>query len=249
MPNEPVSQMVRVPTPLIEGIRELSRLHRAGRTRAVLEGIKKLVSAIDSSATVDINSVATAISTLTQRLDKLERQRPHVSSNGDIASISERLEKVETDISSIKSAMSDLTAKVSGVEGAGYIGNTVTPTTELALSDIEAAAQPLEPTDTSSDIEANNNSDRTELASGSEPATGIAESDSPSMPEAPLTQSALAKRLGVSNHVVQKQKHYGRENFAAWSQERDPDGIAWSWQGKLWKGKPMRFVPASSNKT
>ena len=67
-------------------------------------------------------------------------------------------------------------------------------------------------------------------------------------PQAPLTQLALAKRLGVSNHVVQKQKQCGRENFAAWSKERDPDGIAWSWQGKVWKGKPMRFVPANSNK-
>lgn len=235
--------MVRVPTPLIEGVRELSRLHRSGRTRAVLEGIKKLVSAIDSEATVDIDSVAVTISMLTQRLDKLEKQRPHVSSNGDIASISERLEKVETDIRSIQSTMSDLTARVSGVEEVGYIGNTVTPTMELTSSDIEAAAQPPELTDTSTDIETNNNSDRTGLASGSESETGTQQ------PETPLTQSALAKRLGVSNHVVQKQKQYGRENFAAWSKQRDPDGIAWSWQGKLWKGKPMRFVPASSNKT
>lgn len=141
--------------------------------------------------------------------------------------------------------MADLTARVSGVGGVGYIGNAVKPTTELASasSNIEATAQPLEPIDTSSDIEADNECDRTELDGGSEPATGGEK------PEAPLTQSALAKRLGVSNHIVQRQKQYGRENFAAWSRERDPDGIAWSWQGKLWKGKPMRFMPASSNKT
>jgi hypothetical protein len=249
MSNEPVSQMVRVPTPLIEGVRELSRLHRAGRTKAVLEGIKKLVSAIDSEAAVDIDSVATAILTLTQRLDKLEKQRPHLSSTNDIASISERLEKVEADMRSIQSTMADLTARVSGVEGVGYIGNTVTATTQLASSDIEATIQPLEPTDTSSDIEVNKESDRTALAPGSEQAAEAVKPDSPSSSEAPLTQSALAKRLGVSNHVVQRQKQYGRENFAAWSKERDPDGIAWSWQGKLWKGKPMRFVPANSNKT
>ncbi|MCA1992418.1 MAG: DUF4349 domain-containing protein [Coleofasciculus sp. S288] len=243
MLNEPVSQMVRVPTPLIEGVRELSRLHRAGRTRAVLEGIKKLVAAIDSETTLDIDSVATAISTLTQRLDKLEKQRSYASNTDDIGSISTRLQKVETDIESIQSTMADLTARVGGVEAVGYIGNTVTPITELASSDIEAIAQPLEPTNTSSNIEENNNSDRTGLASELEPATGTQQ------PETPLTQSALAKRLGVSNHVVQKQKQHGRENFAAWSKQRDPDGIAWSWQGKLWKGKPMRFVPASSNKT
>lgn len=241
--------MVRVPTPLIEGVRELSRLHRAGRTKAVLEGIKKLVSAIDSEAAVDIDSVATAISALTQRLDKLEKQRPQLDNNGDITSISERLEKVETDISSIQSAMSDLTARVSGVEGVGYIGNTVTPTTELVSSDIEATAQPLEPTDTSSDIEANKESDHAALALGSEQTPEVAALNKPVVPNVPLTQTALAKRLGVSNHVIQKRKQYGRENFADWSKERDPDGIAWSWQGKLWKGKPMRFVPTSSNKT
>ncbi len=57
MPDEP-SKMIRVPTPLIEAVRELSRLHRQGRTKAVLEGVEKLVIVIDSeSLTLSISIV------------------------------------------------------------------------------------------------------------------------------------------------------------------------------------------------
>jgi hypothetical protein len=48
MSDDPPSRMIRVPTPLVDAVRELSRLHRQGRTKAVLEGIQKLITAIDS---------------------------------------------------------------------------------------------------------------------------------------------------------------------------------------------------------
>ena len=54
MPDEP-SKMIRVPTPLIEAVKELSRLHRKGRTKAVLEGVEKLIAAIDIPSDIDID--------------------------------------------------------------------------------------------------------------------------------------------------------------------------------------------------
>ncbi len=63
-------------------------------------------------------------------------------------------------------------------------------------------------------------------------------------PPAPLTQSALAKRLGCSDKAIEKHRKQGsKENFAAWSRDRDPDGKAWTWEGGGGRGKPLRFIP------
>jgi hypothetical protein len=59
---------------------------------------------------------------------------------------------------------------------------------------------------------------------------------------APLTQMALAKRLGCSDKAIEKHRKQGsKENFAAWSRDRDPDGIAWAWEGSGGRGQPLRF--------
>jgi len=50
----------------------------------------------------------------------------------------------------------------------------------------------------------------------------------------PLTGVKLARRLGVSTSTLSRFK--GRANFSDWSRELDPDGIAWSYENKL-------FVP------
>jgi len=64
-------------------------------------------------------------------------------------------------------------------------------------------------------------------------------------PQAPLTQSALARRLGCSDKAVEKHRRQGdKENFAAWSRDRDPDNIVWTWEGAGGRGQPLRFVPA-----
>jgi len=63
-------------------------------------------------------------------------------------------------------------------------------------------------------------------------------------PQAPLTQSALARRLGCSDKAVEKHRRQGnKENFATWSRDRDPSGIAWIWEGAGGRGQPLRFVP------
>ena len=235
MPDEPVSQMIRVPTPLVNAVRELARLHRVGRTKAVLEGVQKLVIFIDSENDIDIDTVRDSLSKLTERLERLESEQSDSQQDIDIANInvliSKRLEKVETDIESLALTITDLNVRLSDLEGVGDIGYAVTPLSELELLDdistnSETAADLGEPGDIADDSSA------------------IAELESPLLPVAPLTQSALAKRLGCSDKAIEKHRKQGsQENFAAWSRDRDPDGIAWTWQGRGGRGQPLQFMP------
>jgi hypothetical protein len=77
-------------------------------------------------------------------------------------------------------------------------------------------------------------------------ATVVVNSTVPSTaPQAPLTQSALARRLGCSDKAVEKHRRQGnKENFATWSRDRDPESIAWIWEGAGGRGQRLRFVPA-----
>jgi hypothetical protein len=86
----------------------------------------------------------------------------------------------------------------------------MTADSEDINSDIASIAQPLEPLDISTD------------------SVEIAELTTPPHLK-PLSQLALAKHLSCRDKVVEKQRKQGKENFAAWSRERDPDGVAWTW--------------------
>jgi len=78
-------------------------------------------------------------------------------------------------------------------------------------------------------------------------ASGTALNPLAPQPLAPLTQSALAKRLGCSDKAVEKHRKQGnKEGFAEWSRARDPDNLAWIWQGTGGRGQPLRFVPLGS---
>jgi chromosome segregation ATPase len=176
MSDDLPSRMIRVPTPLVDAVRELSRLHRQGRSKAVLEGIQKLITAIDSNTVIDIDSISETISKLTERLDRLEARptesRPDIdidSVTQMISGVSQRLEKVESDLTAIALTIQDLSTRVSSLEGVGDIGYAVTPLSELEAlfdsrsdiemtaeledidSDIASIAQPLEPLDISTD--------------------------------------------------------------------------------------------------
>jgi hypothetical protein len=144
--------------------------------RRVLEGIQKLITAIDSDTVIDIDSISETISKLTERLDRLEIQPTESRLDIDIDSatqtrsgVSERLEKVESDLTAIALTIQDLSTRVSSLEGVGDIGYAVTPLSELEAlfdsrsdiemtaesedidSDIASIAQPLEPPDISID--------------------------------------------------------------------------------------------------
>jgi metal-responsive CopG/Arc/MetJ family transcriptional regulator len=68
----------------------------------------------------------------------------------------------------------------------------------------------------------------------------------PTLSPEPLSQTTLATRLGISDKAVQKQRGKGKESFAAWSRERDPDNVAWTWEGSGGRGQPLQFVPLVS---
>ncbi len=58
-----------------------------------------------------------------------------------------------------------------------------------------------------------------------------------------LSQSALGKHLiKASEKVVANQCKKGKENFAAWSRDRDPDSKAWTWDRDLGRGQPYRYI-------
>ncbi len=78
---------------------------------------------------------------------------------------------------------------------------------------------------------------------------GKAQDEAPStVPTAPLTQSALAKRLGCSDKAIEKHRKQGdKESFAQWSRARDPDGVSWTWEGAGGRGQPLSFVPLTSS--
>ncbi len=99
--NKP-SQMIRVPTPLIPAVRELSRLHRQGRTSEVLHSLDELILALDSSSDGTYNATSQAIGAIYERLDNLESQllgeEPH---NGTpetkrLASLEQKIEGMTT---------------------------------------------------------------------------------------------------------------------------------------------------------
>ena len=48
--NASRSQMLRVPTPLVDAVKELSRLHRSGYTSAILTGLQDLIASVDDTA-------------------------------------------------------------------------------------------------------------------------------------------------------------------------------------------------------
>lgn len=69
---------MRVPAPLIQIVKELSRLHRTGYTSAIVSGAKKLIAAIDSKASsdnikFDTRSNADAIAQLTEQVKSLQQ--------------------------------------------------------------------------------------------------------------------------------------------------------------------------------
>ena len=67
MDKQPASKMIRVPTPLIDYVNELSRLYRQGKGKSLLNQLQQLIAALDSTFetqssnagnSIDINLIA-----------------------------------------------------------------------------------------------------------------------------------------------------------------------------------------------
>ena len=88
MNNQPASKMVRVPTPLIKFVTDLSRLYRQGKKESLYQGLQELIAAVDSSADINqkqpaINIDNNLIAELIQRIERLEERLEQHDSNLD----------------------------------------------------------------------------------------------------------------------------------------------------------------------
>jgi uncharacterized protein YoxC len=82
------SKMIRVPVALISAVRELSRLHRAGHTGAILQGLQSLISEIDRLDDVyGTNTIQQQLQQENPDVKQLEQQ---------VLTLSERIQKLET---------------------------------------------------------------------------------------------------------------------------------------------------------
>ncbi|MBD2607471.1 hypothetical protein H6G81_23820 [Scytonema hofmannii FACHB-248] len=100
--NDKPSQMIRIPTVLIPAVRELSRLHRQGRTSEVLHSLDELILALDSSSDSTSNATSQIISAIYERLDNLESQLLGESNSNEtdsakrLASLEQKIEGMTT---------------------------------------------------------------------------------------------------------------------------------------------------------
>ena len=103
--HKPPSQMIRVPTPLIGAVRELSRLHRQGRTTEVLKGLEELIFTLESSSSSRYyDNFSKSLSEIMERLNKLESNSGDEYSSNEVYD-AERIDDLEEKIEGIVSRM------------------------------------------------------------------------------------------------------------------------------------------------
>ncbi|ODG98422.1 hypothetical protein A4S05_08795 [Nostoc sp. KVJ20] len=107
--NKP-SEMIRVPTPLIPAVRELSRLHRQGRTSELLHSLDELILALDSNSR-SANPTSQTILAICERLDKLESQNFGESNSNETGAI-HNLADLEQKIEGITARMTQFTEAI-----------------------------------------------------------------------------------------------------------------------------------------
>ncbi|MBD2607365.1 hypothetical protein H6G81_23250 [Scytonema hofmannii FACHB-248] len=108
--NKP-SAMVRVPTPLIPAVRELSRLHRQGRTSEVLQGLDELILALDNSSGGTYNAKSKTLGAICERLESLESQLLG-ESNSNGTPETKRLADLEQKIEGMTSRMTQFASAI-----------------------------------------------------------------------------------------------------------------------------------------
>ncbi len=92
--HQPPSQMIRVPTPLIDAVKELSRLYREGYTHAVISGLQQLIANIDIN--VDSGDIKTDSKSDTELIIELIARVSQVEKT--VAPIQERVTALESEL-------------------------------------------------------------------------------------------------------------------------------------------------------
>ncbi|MBD2525631.1 MULTISPECIES: hypothetical protein [unclassified Nostoc] len=107
--NKP-SEMIRIPTPLIPAVRELSQLHRQGRTSELLHSLDELILALDSNSR-SANPTSQTILAICERLDKLESQNFGESNSNETGAI-HNLADLEQKIEGMTARMTQFTEAI-----------------------------------------------------------------------------------------------------------------------------------------
>ena len=119
-PETKPSQMIRVPTPLIGAVRELSRLHRQGRTSEILSGLDELILTLESSSSSRYNTNSKTLSEIMERLDKVESNKTDECSSNELVD-AERIEDLENEIEGIIYRMEQFTDAIIQIQN--YLNN------------------------------------------------------------------------------------------------------------------------------
>ncbi|WP_414624632.1 hypothetical protein [Calothrix sp. CCY 0018] len=114
-PEHKPSQMIRVPTPLIGAVRELSRLHRQGRTNEILKGLDELISTFYCSSRNKYDTTISSLSEIMERLDKLESNKTDECSSNELVD-AERIDDLEEKIEGIVSRMEQFTDAIRQIQ-------------------------------------------------------------------------------------------------------------------------------------
>jgi len=225
MNQQPASKMLRVPTPLIEWVNQLSRLYRQGKKEALFQGLSELISAIDSSETesaITLSSIdSKVISELIQRVDRLEARVFSFDSKDDIA--------VDSSIDSIDDGEVDISSNADIISDSNYDSKSDSSVT--AASDISTDINGIDESD--SGIDSKSDSSVSPASDISSDINGIDESDIiidsiSDISSLGLTTAELIKKLGISQRQFYRLK---RQNQL----------YGWKVTGS---GKQLRYLPA-----
>ncbi|NJL77633.1 MAG: hypothetical protein HC836_35520 [Richelia sp. RM2_1_2] len=114
-PEHKPSQMIRVPTPIIGAVRELSRLHRQGRTSEILQGLEELISTFYCSSSSRYDTNSKTLSEIMERLDKVESNKTDECSSNEIVD-AERINNLEDKVDSIVSRIEQFTDAIRQIQ-------------------------------------------------------------------------------------------------------------------------------------
>jgi chromosome segregation ATPase len=127
--NKP-SEMIRVPTPLIPAVRELSRLHRQGLSSEVLHSLDELILALDSNSR-SANSTSQTILAICERLDNLELRlsgdiSSDASSNQHLADLEQKIDSINNRLAQFAEVIMQLQSNINNQprRGKSYYGNS-----------------------------------------------------------------------------------------------------------------------------
>lgn len=205
----PPSQMIRVPTPLVDAVRELSRLHREGYTHAVISGLQQLIATVEARAWVahvDGKSDTELIAELIARMEQVENH---------LAPIHERVTALELALASAAKEPNEVESHEPILE-------------DHALHSAHDRQAPIEPD--------SQRSSALEPIEDTETNTSPAPEKKKDL--LPHTQTQLAIRWGMINRQTGKpdssqiSKKKTLPDFPFWSRSKDPEKIGWKYQVK-----------------